>query len=126
MVGNDVKNEAETEIKIRSNQCSDFKSSIASNIASNTDTATTSDTTSDTTSNTKSKPKTIRNNAYFAKKMKQSRHRRKKQDKLFYKKFVYTVDIGNKKYVFLSKPAMNIQRIHKDVLKSHDDYILTF
>ena len=126
MVGNDVKN----EIKTRSNHCSYLKSSTASNIASNTDTATTSDTTSDTTSNTKSKTKITRDNAYFAKKMKESRHRRKKLDRLFYKKYVYTIDVGNKKYVFLSKPAMNIQRIHKSLLnsggESGDDYILTF
>lgn len=75
-------------------------------------------------SNDKSPP--IRDNKYYAQKMKESRHRRKKLDKLFYKQFVYTVDVGNKKYVFLSKSDMNIKRMHKDELKLNDHYILTY
>ena len=98
----------------------DVKTDIKNDIETKSNTA------SKTVFNTKSKIKITRNNSYFAKKMKESRHRRKKLDKLFYKKFVYTVDIDGKKYVFLSKSDMNITRIHKDELKSNDGYVLTF
>ena len=79
-----------------------------------------------TNSESKDKSAPKRDNKYYAQKMKESRHRRKKLDKLFYKKFVYTVDIGGKKYVFLSKSDMNITRLHKDMLKLNDQYILTY
>ena len=62
--------------------------------------------------------------AYYQQKMKESRLRRKKADKTFYKKFVYSIDITGKKYIYLNKNDIIINRIDKnDILP---EYIKTF
>ena len=55
---------------------------------------------------------------YFATKMRESRARRKNEDKTFYKKYVYTIEIDGKKYVFLNKQDVKINKIHKSKLSS--------
>ena len=66
----------------------------------------------------------MRDNSYFAQKMKESRMRRKNADKLFYKKYLYTIEINGKKYVFLSKQDIKINKIDKNNLPS--DHIKTY
>ena len=59
--------------------------------------------------------------SYFATKMRESRLRRKKADKTFYKKFLYTIDINGQKYVFLSKSDIKVEKIPKSEILP--DYI---
>ena len=56
--------------------------------------------------------------------MKESRLRCKKADKTFYKKFLYSIDINGKKYLYLNKNDIIINKIDKnDILP---EYIKTF
>ena len=54
---------------------------------------------------------------YFAIKMRESRERRKNADKTFYKKFLYTVDINGKKYVYRNKSDIKIHKISKEEIQ---------
>ena len=61
---------------------------------------------------------------YYRERMKQSRLRRKKVDKTFYKKFVYAIEIDGKKYLYLNKSDIKINKIDKnDILP---EYVKTF
>ena len=66
----------------------------------------------------------MKDNKYFAQKMKESRLRRKKADKTFYKKFVYAIDINGKKYLYLNKYDIKINKIDKNNILP--EYIKTF
>ena len=66
----------------------------------------------------------IRDNKYFARKMRESRSRRKQTNQTFYKKYFFTVEVDGKTYVYRSKSDIKINRMHKnDILP---DYIKTF
>ena len=63
-------------------------------------------------------------NKYFAEKMRESRLRRKNADKTFYKKYLYTIEVDGKKYLFLNKRDIKIKKINKN--KNLSEYIKTF
>ena len=62
---------------------------------------------------------------YFSVKMRESRLRRKTEDKTFYKNYLYSVEINGQKYLFLNKQSIKINKIPKNETHSAE-YIKTF
>ena len=57
---------------------------------------------------------------YYRERMKESRLRRKQNDKTFYQKYFYAIEINGKKYLYLNKCDIHINRIDKkNVLPEH-------
>ena len=66
---------------------------------------------------------------YYPKKMREYRKRRSNADKLFYKKWIYTIEMNGKKYCFLNPKDVKIEKVSKNVLYNDDsqsNYVVMF
>ena len=61
---------------------------------------------------------------YYRQRMQESRLRRKKTDKTFYKKFLYAIEINGTKYLYLNKSDIKIDKIDKSSILP--EYIKTY
>ena len=71
---------------------------------------------------------TVRDNKYFAQKLKEYRERQKKargsSNKNFFRNYFYTIEVNRKNYVYQSKQDIKINKIHKNEIPP--EYIKTF
>ena len=66
----------------------------------------------------------MKDNKYFAEKMREYRKRKKQADKFYYKKLYFTIELDGKKYLFLNKDDIKINKIYKKDITP--EYIKTF